>query len=330
MQQQTNLTIMNEEIAVQVCKIARFCGRHVTWTQGAGGNVSFILHDTLWVKRSGLRLRDMQSSSDFFALPRAFVRDLLFSPNADAQLAQLAPAASVESFFHALLGPITVHTHLVGSWIVADPDVRFEISPLSSSLGVWVARVPYAAPGAALGRAVATALPSCVPESGVVLLQNHGVIVWGQDVDSVLSLLTHLDTEICRQLGIHDERIFPFVAIEPFSPAGTTLCVHPEYAGLCHDALLSPLTPDAALHMGFGPDAGEHEIPALGRLTWQQETELRYVCASKEILENAVEIFAAQCIAWFWARRNLSRLSNNDVQALLRWGAGKYGGVLNR
>lgn len=319
---------MISDFVSQVCELARFCGQDGTWTQGAGGNVSFVDGDTLWVKRSGMRLREMRDASDFLPLPRETVRGLLHRPDADARLAEMAPAApSVESFFHAMLGPVTAHTHLVGSWVLSDPGAGLELSGLSARLGMFAARVPYAAPGAALGRAVALVLPPDVPASGVLLLQNHGVIAWGKDAGTVRQILTRVDAEIRRLLGVSDEPVPDVFEVGEFSPDGVSLRVLPEFAPLCREALQRPLTPDAALHMGLGPSALPGGSIALGRLSWRAESELLYVCATPEILENAVEIFAAQCIARKWAGRSLAFLPDEDVHSLLAWGAGKYGGA---
>ncbi len=324
-----------DELAVQACELAAFCARDVTWTQGTGGNVSFVAGETLWVKRSGARLRDMRGAADFLPLPREAVRRLLLSgdPDADGRLPRLALSGggppSVESFFHALLGPVTAHAHLVEAWVLADPGTDFATFA-SAWQGPFLARVPYAAPGAALGRAVLSALPDPVPPCGLLLLQNHGAIAWGPQAGEVRRILEDAAGRIRRRLGVAAGPVFPFAGVDAFDPAGTVIHLHPHSVVSCRAALQRPLTPDAALHMGFGLDAPPGETPALGHLRFVEPDRLLYVCASPETLENAVEIFAAQCIAWEWAGRPLECLSVESVYALLAWGAGKYGGGTGR
>lgn len=215
------------------CEMAAFCGRNFLWTQGGGGNVSCIDGDTLRIKRSGIRLRDLHTPADLVPLPVGAVRELFFSnvPDVDARLEQLAPAGagapSVEAFFHALLGPWTAHAHLVSATALvsrsAAPDALVE--RLAAELGVFCVWIPYASPGSELARAVHAKLPDAVPELGVLLLRNHGAVVWGPDPGGVISRFDQLD-RACRELlgapGRPVDAPAPLQAGE-FEPEGTEL-----------------------------------------------------------------------------------------------------------
>jgi len=324
------------------CRLGASCGRDYLWTQGGGGNVSCIDASggasVLRIKRSGLRLRDLAAPEDLVPLPLGAVRDLFYSaaatgaPDADERLEGLAPAGfgapSVEAFFHAMLGPFTAHAHLVSATAVAtldgDPSPRIAVARrLGSVLGAFCEWVPYAPPGSALAREVHARLPSPTPTRGVLLLQNHGAIVWGPTPEDVHTRFDRLDA-VCRwELGAQGAP-GPAAALVAgdFDPDGTPLFGDLRPGDLT--ALRAPWTPDGALHFGHGLEPPFGALPALGRL-FLRDGALRYACARPELLGNALEIMNAQLTAQRWTRGFQALLAPGQVDALLRWGAGKYG-----
>jgi ribulose-5-phosphate 4-epimerase/fuculose-1-phosphate aldolase len=288
----------------------------------------------LRIKRSGLRLRELGAKEDLVPLPLAAVQELFLSgvPDADDRLERLAPtgagAPSVEAFFHAMLGPWTAHAHLVSATAVAsiegDPSPRVTVARrLGKVLGVFCDWVPYAPPGSALAREVHARLPSPAPPRGMLLLQNHGAIVWGPTPGDVLERFERLDM-ICRWELDAQGPPGPAAALVPgdFDPDGTP--IFGELGPRELVALRAPWTPDAALHFGHGLDAPLESLPALGRL-FLRDGVLRYACANAAVLENAVEIVNAQLTAQRWTRGFQTLLAPAHIDALLRWGAGKYG-----
>ena len=343
---------MNGRSSSACCEMAAFCGRNFLWTQGGGGNVSCIDGDTLRIKRSGLRLRDMRTPEDLVPLPVGAVRELFFSnaPDMDERLERLAPsvmggpsvmgAPSVEAFFHALLGPWTAHAHLVSATALvsrsAAPDALVE--RLSKELGVFCTWIPYASPGSALAREVHAKLPAAVPALGVLLLRNHGAVVWGPEPEVVKARFDQLDVASRALLGAPG---LPVIGPAPlqagaFDPAGTELSgplvsdgtgsLDSPQGRAAVAALRAPWTPDAALHFGHGLEPVEGALPALGRL-FLRDQRLFYACARPDFLENATEILSAQLTAWHWNDGDLSCLTPEQTDGLLRWGAGKYGTV---
>ncbi|PKN46647.1 MAG: hypothetical protein CVU59_05465 [Deltaproteobacteria bacterium HGW-Deltaproteobacteria-17] len=314
--------------------MAARCGRSFLWTQGGGGNVSTIHGDRLWIKRSGVRLRELDDETGLVPLPLAEVRELFLSgaPDMDARLERLAPegcgAPSVEAFFHALLGPWTAHAHLVSATALvstgADPGLP--TARLEEALGVPCLWVPYASPGSALAREVHRLLPAEKPSSGVLLLRNHGAVVWGPDPEDVMRLFEALDLACRDLLGLPPGpgALPDVLKATAFEPGGTELSGELWTGDAEAAALCAPWTPDAALHFGHGLEPVDGAPPALGRL-FVRDRRLFYACAKPEILANAAEIVSAQLTAHLWTDGGLSFLPPDQTDALLRWGAGKYG-----
>ncbi|PKN26470.1 MAG: hypothetical protein CVU65_05570 [Deltaproteobacteria bacterium HGW-Deltaproteobacteria-22] len=315
------------------CELASSCGRNFLWTQAGGGNVSYIDRNTLWIKRSGVRLRDMRASSDLVPLSVGAVRELFFSdaPDPDDRLGRRAPAGagapSVEAFFHALLGPWTAHAHLVSATaLVSGVNEPAVPASLTRELGVFCAWVPYAPPGSLLASQVHAKLPAQVPATGVLLLRSHGAVVWGPGPAEVRALFDRLD-EVCGELlsmpRPSGHGPLPLLAAK-FDPAGTEL-FGPLWSGSGDaPALHGPWTPDAALHFGHGLAPVPGAAPALGKLFLRGE-KLFYACAGPDILGNAAEIVSAQLTAFRVRGGDLSFLTSEQTDSLLRWGAGKYG-----
>ncbi len=305
--------------------------------------------DILRVKRSGVRLGDVCSSGHFVNLPcpevRGLFQDFLDSDHemgADTELERRYVrngAPSVESWFHALLGPVTAHAHLVSALAVSSqkqPGMPPEL--IIPGFSAWI---PYAPPGFFLAKKIARCLPDPLPVQGVLLLQNHGVILWGSSGQEVTRRLDAMDAHF-RQFLLSRARVskdlfFPgeedLLQAVPvaFPSASGGLCVRlegklwdetgrPEY-------LQAPLTPDHALHFGHGLAMTRGAPRVFGHLSLENG-KLFFHAVNRQVLDSAVELVSSQLAAMHVTGGNLRCLDSVEVDNLLAWGAGKYSGVL--
>ncbi len=171
--------------------ITNYCtviGADPMLVQGAGGNVSWKNGDTLWVKASGTRLADAERNDIFVPIDLPHLTSALSSGDFSVtpRLRGQSPLRpSIETLLHALMPhQVVVHLHAVEilAWLVRNNYERDIEAVLGPRLR-WTS-TGYHKPGAALAQAVNTALDN-VPGAGAVLLQNHGVVIGGADVDEI-------------------------------------------------------------------------------------------------------------------------------------------------
>ena len=163
---------------IQLC---RFAGERFDLVQSTAGNASLKVGDTLWIKASRVALSDVSSESDLCELQQRPLLEFL-ADNADADentpTAELDEAAkeciaaanrtkstrpSNETFLHALLGTLTLHTHPpVVTSIVCQRGWKEKISTqIPEALFV-----DYYTPGARLALALSETLKSSGWEPG--------------------------------------------------------------------------------------------------------------------------------------------------------------------
>jgi rhamnose utilization protein RhaD (predicted bifunctional aldolase and dehydrogenase) len=168
--------------------------------QGAGGNVSLKRDGVLWVKASGTWLADALRGDIMVPVRLAPMLAELDSPAAEDTARHVVternPSGlrpSIETTMHgALPHPVVVHVHCVETlaW-AARADAATALAPLLAGLR-WVF-VPYVRPGAPLTRAI---LARTAPDTDVIVLGNHGLVVGGADTAAAAALLA----EVCRRL----------------------------------------------------------------------------------------------------------------------------------
>jgi rhamnose utilization protein RhaD (predicted bifunctional aldolase and dehydrogenase) len=173
--------------------------------QAAGGNTSVKVDDTLWVKASGLWLRDARTRPLFAPVRLAQVRERVAAGEADpvgpTLRADLAPPGlrpSIETTLHALMPhPVVLHVHAVDAiaWAVL-PDAADALrAPLAAFRWAWV---DYVRPGLPLTRAVAAL--TAEREVDVLVLANHGLVVGGADVAEAEARLAAVGAALRRPL----------------------------------------------------------------------------------------------------------------------------------
>jgi len=168
---------------------------------GGGGNTSYKDAHTLWIKPSGVTLRDLRPE-DFVALDRERLAESLhFDPPADVHqreaivkervLASRRPGQtgrpSVEAPLHHLFPQrFVVHTHPA---LVNGLTCGRKGAPAAAQLFPDALWVPYCDPGFVLSREAGRAIGSRVADGraapAVLLLENHGVFVAGDHADEI-------------------------------------------------------------------------------------------------------------------------------------------------
>lgn len=160
--------------------------------QGAGGNVSWKAGGSLWIKASGTWLAQALEKDIFVAVDLPHLKaaiasgDMTVTPRPTSDSA-LRP--SIETLLHALM-PQRVVVHLHAIEILAHL-VKTDVSKqLATKLAgkISYGLTPYRKPGAPLAQAVMTALQQ-QPNTQVVFLQNHGVVIGADTVEEVDRLL---------------------------------------------------------------------------------------------------------------------------------------------
>ena len=161
--------------------------------QGAGGNVSWKDQDTLWIKGSGTWLANANNQDIFVPVDLKALQDALASLNYDVtpkSIGQQALRPSIETILHALMPhKIVVHLHAINplSYLVKY-DCQKSIDAICEKFSLNAAFVSYHKPGPELAQAIHQSLQN-KPRANVVLLQNHGIVIGGESVDEIYSLL---------------------------------------------------------------------------------------------------------------------------------------------
>lgn len=199
----------------QLVEISRRYGVVPELVLGGGGNTSVKVGDRLIVKASGTTLADIDASG-FVALDRAALVALMDSDlgatrdareaafKAAVMAARLdghtAPRPSVEAVLHELMpARFVVHLHatVVNQLGCAVTGRQLVAERLGDDV-LWIDLVD---PGIELARAVRAGLAEFAGRTGgraprAVVLQNHGVVVSGQDATAVDADLTWLLAEL--------------------------------------------------------------------------------------------------------------------------------------
>lgn len=196
---------MTDTDAIQtLLRLSHELGADPAFVQGGGGNCSVKPSgDLMLVKASGTLLADMTADKGFVRVDPAGIAAILGRSTDDNDYYRSLQAArlgdedanpSMETGFHAVLGPVVAHTHSVYLNVLTcakeGPALAQELFP---DLG-WI---PYCSPGLALSRAIQAA-----PRRQGYLLQNHGVIVWGGGADEVIESHAALNERARRALAL--------------------------------------------------------------------------------------------------------------------------------
>ncbi len=173
--------------------------------QASNGNTSIKLDGILWIKASGKWLAHAMQEEMLVPLELAEVKESIRTgaeiESRYAQKDELRP--SIETAMHALLRHrVVIHVHSINAiaWAIRldGPDQLKE--RLAGLHWQWI---PYAASGIPLAREIEKAVASS-PETDVLILGNHGLVVCGRDCYAAEKLLC----EVERRLAITPRR-FP-------------------------------------------------------------------------------------------------------------------------
>lgn len=320
--------------------------------QGAGGNTSIKNDGTLWIKASGTWLmnalrEDIMVPVALDPLLEALERDDPAAEKAadfvrrDDNPSGLRP--SIETTLHAILPQrIVVHVHCVETIAVAvREDAEAVVSQRLEGLD-W-AFVPYARPGLPLSRAMASRLK---PETNVVVLGNHGLVVAAGTVGDAAALLAEVTGRLAQEA--RDPPSPDTAALEdlahgsayglPVQPAAHGVATDPASCGIAEGGSLYP---DHVIFLGAGsvlasPGEGAEAVRARQVADGMPEpVSILFPGAGVLMREgaNAGAQAMARCLADVTARIQstapLRFFSDDENGELLNWDAEKYRQKLN-
>jgi len=163
-------------------------------TQASTGNISIKLNGSLWIKASGKWMADALSENFLVPLDLA---EVLACVRLNTDPTDRYTNASLETAMHAVLPHrVVLHVHCVNTiaWAVRQDA----LNQLQQKLdGLRWRFIPYVASGLTLARTIERAL-AVSPNTDVLVLGNHGLVVGGQDCGAVEDLLC----DVHRRLGI--------------------------------------------------------------------------------------------------------------------------------
>lgn len=201
-------------------KISKYAGMRNDLAQAGGGNTSVKLDDHIMlVKSSGFQLADVSgqagySKVDYKKIVEYFRKHVepfaedVFTEEKGKELLKEAQIeggrASIETFLHAITGKYTLHSHpLLVNILVSREDAEQIVHELFPK----AVFVPYRKPGAALAEAydkIYRAGETQGADGTVVFLQNHGLVVSGDDGDEVIGKTEKVLAKIAEYLELDD------------------------------------------------------------------------------------------------------------------------------
>jgi rhamnose utilization protein RhaD (predicted bifunctional aldolase and dehydrogenase) len=198
-------TARNEKEFASLRDLSARVGGDPLLVQASNGNTSIKLDGILWIKASGKWLSHAMQEEMFVPLELAEVKESIRN---DMEVAAtyipndgLRP--SIETAMHAVLRHrVVLHVHSINAiaWAIRLDGLDRLTERLAGLHWQWI---PYTASGIPLAREIEKAVAGA-PETDVLILGNHGLVVCGTDCHTAETLLR----EVERRLEITPRR-FP-------------------------------------------------------------------------------------------------------------------------
>ena len=201
-------------------KISRYAGMRNDLAQAGGGNTSFKPDDhIMFVKSSGVQLADVNEQAGYSRVDYKRIVDYfkenvepyeadVFTEEIGKKLLQEAQIeggrASIETFLHAVTGKYTLHSHPTLVNILAAREGGMDTLRTLFPEAVFV---PYRKPGAALAETyykLYRRQQAQGADGTIVFLANHGLVISGDDADTVIRQTEEVLAKIAVYLGIDD------------------------------------------------------------------------------------------------------------------------------
>ncbi|MES2887703.1 MAG: class II aldolase/adducin family protein [Pseudomonadota bacterium] len=336
---------MGNSNAALAAHVKAFCARigaDSLLVQGAGGNVSWKDDGVLWVKASGMRLADAASKEIFVPVNLPHLQNAIAQSNFSVvpdvvDESSLKP--SIETLLHALMPhPLVVHLHPVQVLsLLVRRDCEMALASLIGSAFSW-RLVGYHKPGLHLAEGVSQALKQA-SGSGVLFLQNHGVVVGADSIAEAEDIIQSMVTLCDRDRAHVEDKSTTLVGMPPkidgyqrvSSPVVQQLALNPVLF-----AMLEPcwaLYPDHVVFLGSAPHtcASAQDFQDNRDLDGGQSPDLIFILGDGVYVKPTFSGSKAeqlQCYAEVLMRQRsptgLNPLSTSQVDELLNWDAEKY------
>ncbi len=290
--------------------------------QGPGGNTSIKEGEVMWIKASGMELSDALRSEIFVAVDREAARaEAHGAGDGTCKATVIDPAIklrpSIETTFHAVFDwRVVAHSHSVATLAhVVTREGRKVAKTLLDGLDPVF--VPYAKPGLELTTAIAERVR---PDTRLIVLQNHGLIVCGKTTAEADQLMQNVETRLHRAP----------IEIAPATPEGAPLPGF-EWAGdenwLAQDPLaLERVTagsyyPDHVVFLGAALPTAENESAPPAILVPGQGIQVRKTATAtqRKMLTCLSDIFRR--VPEGWTPEPIGHAAEAE---LLNWDAEKY------
>lgn len=324
------------DLVVLSCRL----GRDPALTQGPGGNTSAKTPaGTLWVKASGRWLAEADRDGTFIELPIEPLETALATGDGEAAVAFLrqstdAGRPSLETLLHVVLPHrVVAHVHSANALalaIRADAYDRFA-ERLDGLRWSWV---PYAMPGAELGL---VAQEHCKPDSDILVLANHGIVLGAPSADEAWALLEDIERRLHEAPRSSDAG--PDNLDDTALPAGVHAARHPEVHALATDSASTAVVrrgsffPDQVVFLGREvPPVFEDEHAVVPGVWRYGLVEGRGVVVSDDLTPGAEAtlLALALAVARLDADAPLALLSEDDKDTLLTAESEQYRQALDR
>ena len=334
-------------------EFSRQIGADPLQVQGAGGNTSIKLQDTLWIKASGTWLQNAVRDDLFVPVTLSPLLKALDNHDPATEnlsgfvISKLNPhqlRPSIETTVHAVMPQrVVVHTHCVDTIAVAVQTNAQQLlrDALKEFNYLWV---PYYRPGLPLSEFIRKQRK---PETDVVVLGNHGLVVAADSVAAVATLMQSVRNALKQpartQQFTPTEKLSDYCAGSSYLPAddSVTNSIAFDHTSMTI-ASAGSLYPDHVIFLGSGTviaDRHEKLANTVERCLEDTGTEpVSIVVPDMGVLmkagSNPGQHSMARCIADVTTRihpgTDVHYLNEDNVYELLNWEAEHYRQRLNR
>ncbi len=319
-------------ISSDFLELSQRVGADPLLVQGPGGNTSVKSGRKMWIKASGTELAEALEKNIFVEVDcDAAIAEIDGAGDGSCRAALVDPSQtlrpSIETAFHALLPfRYVVHVHSIATICHAASIEGEQLLPEKLDGLDW-ALVPYQRPGIPLTRAIRDVMGQ--PVARVFILNNHGLIVCGENVEEADSLLREVERRLYLPVQSFDSGNAPPAAPDGWSyRAGNAMLACDEAADT--RARTASYYPDHVVFLG----------PALPWVTENRvETFLRSEPAFPVVLVDQVgtlvrDDIRPSALAMLDCLQNvlcrvpvewtMTGLNKADEMSLLNWDAEKY------